>query len=301
MYIAVNYNQAINYRNYFNGDGLALYGAAILIILAGSLIGRERTNDSSDFHFSLPFSRKDLFLSKWLFGVGHIVIGLGINILIVIALAETTMINMYERSNHWLLFYLIAVVVLTAIFSFALFLGTITGNIVLQLVLSFVTLIFAHGLTALMEVAQRIHVDRVYGLVTQTEIFSTIITHLQPTYILQEYIVAYDEYSDFSVYSLDLYYLMVPVCVIIFSFLVGMLLYTRTKSENNGKALLFPVLHLPFIVCTVICFALFGGYFIATLFNSTLISYYIGFIGAGIGTFFFLRKIITLKLKSQMR
>jgi acetoin utilization transport system permease protein len=298
MYVAVNYNQSITYSNYFEAVLISFAGTFTLIVLAGVLIGQERADKTSDFHLSLPFSRKDIFLSKWLFGVSNIVIGLGINVLLNVVLVQTTMINMYEQANHWLTFYLIAVVVFTAIYSLALFIGTITGHIVSQLVLSFVSLILVQGVAILIERAYLIIFDS-FSYFRSNNLYKFIVDSSTLPYILMDYKVSFSNRNGFYVGGRgEEFSILIPaICLIIISLLLGMVIYNRTKNENNGKALLFPMLHIPFIACTVICCALFGGFFFASLFNHT-ISYYIGFAGAGIGVFFLLRRILTLKIKS---
>jgi acetoin utilization transport system permease protein len=301
IYAATRYNQAIEYMNYFRAVEVSFAGTFILVVLAGVLIGRERTNKANDFHLSLPVSRKDIFLSKWIFGVSNIIAALTLNVFILVVLIQTTMIDMYERANHWLTFYVIAAVVFIAIFSLALFIGTITGHIVSQLVLSFVSLILVQGVTILTERAYLIIFNQ-FSYFRANDVYRFIVDSFTLPYILMDYEASYSDYNGFYVHGrAEDFSLLIPaVCLIIITIFLGMMLYARTKSENNGKALLFPMLHIPFIACTVICCALFGGYFLASLFTST-VAYYIGFVGAGIGTFFLLRRILTFKLKLQMR
>ena len=62
------------YSYYFQtSDGTVFFQGATLIALACLLIGWERNNQSNDFLFSMPFKRKDIFLTKWWLGVFNII------------------------------------------------------------------------------------------------------------------------------------------------------------------------------------------------------------------------------------
>lgn len=53
---------AYYYSYYFHAsDGAVLFQGVTLIALACLLIGWERNNQSTDFLFSMPFKRKDIF------------------------------------------------------------------------------------------------------------------------------------------------------------------------------------------------------------------------------------------------
>lgn len=142
-----------DYLYYYSYSFTALDGIVIqiiiLIALACLLIGWERNNQSTDFLLSMPFKRKDIFLTKWLFGVLNIII---VNIICWISMygiKNVSFHDQYQTFTSFHTYFLYATVVLITIYTFGLFVGTITGNIISQSSLTVILLYLPYGLILL--------------------------------------------------------------------------------------------------------------------------------------------------------
>uniref|UniRef100_UPI00289DD3FB ABC transporter permease subunit n=1 Tax=Bacillus luti TaxID=2026191 RepID=UPI00289DD3FB len=122
-------------------DPVIFQGVA-LIILACSLIGWERQNNSIDFLWSMPFKRSHLFMTKWLFGIFNIVIAVSINWGLFAIMKKMTFHNKYQVFSPFHSYFIYMLIVLIAIYTLALCIGTITGNVISQGLLTAVAFMF---------------------------------------------------------------------------------------------------------------------------------------------------------------
>ena len=127
----------------------------LLIILACILIGWERQNQSSDILWSMPFKRTHLFITKWL---------LVCNIVAIVILnwdfcyyEKTTFHNKYQIFSPFHTYFLYMVIILIAIYTLALCIGTIAGNMISQGFFSVAILGFPFILPTLIAGAISIH------------------------------------------------------------------------------------------------------------------------------------------------
>ncbi|MDG5786346.1 ABC transporter permease subunit [Evansella sp. AB-P1] len=267
------------YNLYFQGifPFIVMFG---IIFLACLLIGVERNTRRMDFTFSLPFSRKDMFLSKWLYGMLLIFVFHIVNFFISYftfmqsefssELGKVTLIEIFYGP---LIGYLL-------VFTFALFIGTITGEMISQIALTFIFGIFPIGVMILVQSLIEVHfgysrfwIENLQWVENIT-IFNFVLNH---------------QGNEF----LDLLYPLIGIALFT---ILSIFLYERNKIEHNGEFLIFKQLNPIFLVGITICFALLGGIIISSLapWNATtlrIIAYWIG-----VGIFLLFSYLITRRL-----
>ncbi|MFD0770819.1 ABC transporter permease subunit [Bacillus sp. CGMCC 1.60114] len=301
------------YSYYFNTFDTVFIQGLILIALACVLIGWERNNQSTDFLFSMLFKRKDIFLTKWLFGVLNIIT---VNIICWISMYRIKNVSFHEQYQIFTPFhtyFLYATIVLIAIYTFTLFIGTITGNIFSQSGLTAILLFLPYGLVLLISGFVYTHTrDSVEALGEIERKTHEYLQHVSIVAPLESFdihfnyhpIAKFDEQgNEISTLPPDdpkkttpvpsAWKLLTPFAYIIIFLPIGTLLYTRAPNEQNGKILLFPQLQKWFIGCTVLCFALFGGRLLGG--RDAFLAYYVGFFIASIVSYFVFTRLLKWK------
>ncbi|WP_459499618.1 ABC-2 transporter permease [Bacillus sp. C1] len=304
----------IYYYSYSFGTFETVFIQGIIITgLACLLIGWERNNQSTDFLSSMPFKRKDIFLVKWLFGVLNIIT---VNIICWISMygiKNVSFHNEYQVFTPFHFYFLDALVVLIAIYTFALFIGTITGNIFSQSSLTAILLFLPYGLILLISGLVYTHTSDSAEALGEIEYqtgeylrHGSIVRPLEFFTISYDYhpIVEFDEQGN-EISRLpqkdpmektsipSIWKLLTPFAYIITFLPIATFLYTRSPNEHNGKILLFPKLHKWFMFCTVLCFALFGGRVLGG--KAAFFSYYIGFFITGTISYFIFTRLLKWK------
>ncbi|AWC29665.1 ABC-2 transporter permease [Bacillus cytotoxicus] len=307
-------NDHIYYYSYYFDTFDTLFKQGIIIsILACLLIGWERNNQSTDFLFSMPFKRKNIFLTKWLFGVLHIIIVHIICWLAMYGIKHLSFHNEYQTFTPFHSYFLYATVVLIAIYTFTLFIGTITGNIFAQSSLTAILLFLPYGLSLLISGFIYTHtqgaVEALGEIESQTHTYlrhMSIVSPLEPFSINYDYhpIEIFDDEGN-KVSSVQqnnpieyisipsLWTLLTPLAYMIIFLSMAVVLYTYSPNEQNGKILLFPNLQKWFVLCTVLCFGLLGGRILGG--RDALLSYYIGFLLAAIISYVLFTRLLKWK------
>ncbi|KEK26013.1 ABC transporter permease subunit [Bacillus gaemokensis] len=294
-------------------DSAFVIQGVIIITLACLLIGWERNNQSTDFLLSMPFKRKDIFLTKWLFGVLNIIT---VNIICWISMYGIKNIsfhNEYQIFTPFHIYFLYTTVVLIAVYTFALFIGTITGNIFSQSSLTAILLFLPYGLVLLISGFVYTHTQGSVEALGEIE-YKThkYLQHAGIASPLESFNITYDYHprvtfdekgNEISKSPQDNpmehtsipspWKLLTPFTYIITFLPIATFLYTRAPNEQNGKILLFPRLQKWFMFCTVLCFALFGGRLLGG--RDALLSYYVGFFMASIISYFIFTRLLKLK------
>ncbi|ENQ3078846.1 ABC transporter permease subunit [Bacillus cereus] len=304
------------YSYHLSGDSPTFFPALLLIGLAVLLIGWERHNQTNDFLWSMPFKRSHLFSSKWLFGVVHIVSALSVNWFLMYIIYKTTIHADYQSFTPFHLYFIYTSMTLIAVYTLALFIGSITGNIVSQGALSYILLIFPIYISQLAFPFIALHVDlsekeydKVYRkssmYIENTSTLSPLM-HFNINYDYQPQGEAIkDEYGD--VHAGPAYHhipsawtLLSPAIYILICLPLGAYLYARSPNEQNGKILLYQKLHVYFSICTSICFGLLGSEVFIDGSESTPF-HYMYFIGCGILTYAILQWVLKHKLSLYTR
>jgi acetoin utilization transport system permease protein len=296
----------------FHGIELVLFLTLILVGFAALLIGQERTTHSTDLTFSLPFKRKDIFLSKWMFGVVHITTGLLVNLLLCMLIVKFTILSEIVDASFLLQFMIIVIPFSIAIFTFSMFIGTIAGSIVSQFILSFIFLFFPLGFFSLIGTFLMYHGFELNMISDMNESINSFGDFMSaatlPVPVLEfsyytDVIQANDALNGASNdFTRMPHYLVLlsPFIYFAITFPLGIWLFSRTKNENNGRLLVFEKGKGFFSVGVVVCFALTFGMAGGGIFGSynspSLIGYYSSAAIGGILSYFLLRKIMKMRL-----
>ncbi|MFX3623192.1 MAG: ABC transporter permease [Ectobacillus sp.] len=307
------------YHYYFNSEA-SFFQILVLIGLAALLIGWERNNQSIDLLFSMPFKRRDIFLSKWWFGFVHIT---GVHIVtygLMYVVKKTTVHDAHQDFTDFSMFFLISFVTLTALYTFCLFVGTITGNFVSQAVLSFIFLYLPIGLYTLISSIIMLHLgpgsDSVQQIYEKAKPIQQSFETVSLPVPLQSISIQYDEnpdnspmkkgfqfsyspnQSDATIFNRMIATVAVAIVYTLLSLLAGIKLYEKTPNEANGKILLYAKLSRVFVPCVVICCSLLGGRIIAGVFApyGAVVFFYVAAAAAGAAAYFLLKKLMDTKL-----
>lgn len=287
------------YSYYFHAGEIIMLQIAALLFLSASLIGWERSNGSIDFLFSMPFQRKDIFLTKWLFGFFNITALQAVCYGLMYWIKKTTIHDQYQDFTHFSKYFLVSYLVLTGVYTFCLFIGTIAGSVASQVVLGFIFLWLPHGLHSLIQQVVFIHTEN-FSFPYEQTIRKFMIAASLPMQ-LQDIHIQYDLHPDSQPSYMimhSLYMLITPVMYTIGCLWLGVKLYMKTPNEANGKILLFPSLSRIFVPCVIVCCTLLGGALFYELFSSSrsIIAFYITAIISGGISYFILKKLMNIKL-----
>lgn len=279
----------------------------LVILLACLLIGGERTNQGMDSLFAMPFKRRDIFLSKWLIGAVTITAMTLVNMIFMYIIQNTTIHGDYQTFTPFLDLFLFMFVGLLAVYSVALFVGTVTGGLVSQSILTFIVTVLPYGLSLLIIDAIEWHgrASNLWNvnLWTMYNFFRNI-SLLPATLNLRIQYSFWNEFG-FQTETINLFHDTVSLTTyislliyLVVTFPLGLFLFTRTPGENNGKIILYKKLEPIFLWCTIISFALLGGSLGAGfLWDTPLIGFYIGLIVLGFICYIFLNRLMKKPLK----
>ncbi|MGF2768142.1 ABC-2 transporter permease [Bacillus cereus] len=292
-----------------NGDTLIIPFIPIFILLACSLISWERHNQTDYLLFAMPFTRKELFLSKWLFGTIAIIFIIGINAALLYFILKINLFNQHQSFGPMGTLLCYVTITWMAIFTIAIFIGTIAGNVISHSILSLIFIILPSGIGMLL-----FHFAWIHTNVSTTEFFlkktnyASYIENIEVfaptnnTYISYTFNPKVKEddnnNSKESVKEhhqfMPIWKISIPILYILILLPLGVFLYDRTPNENSGKILLFTKLHVLFIPCATICFALLGGRITGGK-NDPLLNYYTGFIIIGLFSYVILNYLVNKK------
>ncbi|MBP3970369.1 ABC transporter permease subunit [Bacillus sp. WL1] len=294
-------------------DAIMIQGA-IITVLACALIGWERQNQSSDFLWSMPFKRKDLFMTKWLFGVCNIVAIVILNWGLFAIMKKTTFHNKYQIFSPFHTYFLYMVIVLIAIYTLALCIGTIAGNMISQGFFSISILGLPFILPTLIVGVISIHtgnhtiyteksVDRYGSIIEKVSVLAPVrefkinFNYDPQRAYTDEQGIRHDE-PNFT-YIPSATKLIGPIANILILLPLGMYLYTRSPNEQNGNFLLYPNLKKLCMICCVIFIGMFGGMLVGG--SRSILNYYIGFIGTSTIVYLLLSRLLKLKFSWNVK
>ncbi|GGB65390.1 ABC transporter permease subunit [Fictibacillus barbaricus] len=294
----------------FQGMTTGLFLSIVLIGFAALLIGLERSTHSTDLTFSLPFKRKDIYLSKWMFGVVHITTALLVNLLLCMLVVRFTFLSEIGVDPSFLMKFMILIIPYAiAIFTFCMFIGTISGSIVSQFILSSIFLFFPIGFFSLLGTFLMYHgigVDMVHDINSSLNSFGDfmiIATLPAPIFEFSYYTDAMQLNSVANDYTRMPSYLVLlsPLIYLAVTFPLGIWLFNRTKNENNGRLLVFEkgkgFFSVGVIVCFALAFGMIGGGLFGTYDTPSLIGYYISAAIGGVLSYAVLRKLMNMRFK----
>ncbi|EZH65806.1 hypothetical protein DH09_13275 [Bacillaceae bacterium JMAK1] len=272
----------------FGASVFSVFVIAAVLIIAGMLIGLERNTRRHDFNLSLPFSRKEIFLTKATLGVGMITLLFWLNVALALIIIQFSEFSQTLSQLNVLEMMIVPWLSLLAIYMFTLFMGTISGEMISQIVLSIIFLVFPYGFTMLVGIALTVHmgnVGRVWIGMDEFILAFTIPFHL------------FNVYHAFD--HMAILYIMVSLAMFVLSLVLGTFLYGKGKSEKNGEFLLFQPLQPVFLIGIVACFGMFGGTIFTVFIVSTgaaILFYWFGFLVVGGIAFLITRRLLQMNV-----
>jgi acetoin utilization transport system permease protein len=279
--------EAYDYGSYESSSRIML--VLMLFLLALIQLGAERRNGVQEQLFSMPYSRRQIFATKWLVGVGLLTGSLLLNTVIdMIVMASSPISNFFSLAFH-INEFLYSMLAVTALYTLALFIGAISGSFASQAVFSFMVFILPIGIWLLIDSFMNVHNIRLgngyhysFGNKYATYVdYLNISNYLTPPY-------------DF----ISLKHVIVLGVLVLVTAWGGIKAYEKNRTENNGKLLIFGFWERVLEIGFVVCFALLSAAFISAMFgNNGLPSYYIGLIiGFCLGAFL-IRRLTRIRLK----
>lgn len=282
--------------------------AIVIIALACLLIGWERSSQSGNILMAMPFKRRDIFLSKWLFGTFFIVGSFLINWVLMYFIYKSTIHFEYQSFGPFHRYFLYAIISYVAIYTASLCIGTFTGSIISQSFFSITFCVIGMGFFSLLIFFFTTHVDAIdkknhmkyeslYTIGKKTDI-SVPIMHFSINYSYHPNSQPTDDNEKIpqgpayhSYYSAKA--ILVPLFYTICCLFLGVFLYTRSPNENNKKIFLFQKYRSLWIWSATLYFALIGGQMLNHF--DLLFSYYVGFFLVGTITYFILSRLTNYK------
>ncbi|WP_177237851.1 ABC-2 transporter permease [Paenibacillus sp. 1_12] len=143
----------------FNAD-LSMVSTLQLLICIGLpafLIGFSRSNQSLEYMYAMPVKREHIFLSKWMLGIVHIIGASTVGLIIQLIVVHSTILNDYLTNGLFWIYYLQQILILSAVFSFSLWLGLVGGSFISQIAYSVIFLLLPFGLFGLLKEAVSLH------------------------------------------------------------------------------------------------------------------------------------------------
>ncbi|KIL36610.1 hypothetical protein SD71_06205 [Cohnella kolymensis] len=274
---------AYNYGNFEAGARMVL--AISFFILALIQMGGERRNGTQEMLFSMPYARRQIFLSKWLFGAGLLTGSIVLNTIIDMIVMASSPVSAHFSVGYHLQEALYSWVTVAAVYTLALFLGAVSGSIASQTVFSGLVLILPAGLMVLIEQFLRIHNMNNWMALEAVHRWDTRLN--LPTYI-------YASYSSISIGR------AVMMCLLLAAAFVGALIaYEHNRTENNGKVANVPLFERILQIGFVVCFALLCGAFLTSMFPvvNDALKYYLGLLAGIYFGLSLIRKLTRLRLK----
>ncbi|EJS70902.1 ABC transporter permease subunit [Bacillus cereus] len=286
-------------------DPVIFQGGA-LIILACTLIGWERQNNSSDLLWSMPFKRSHLYITKWLFGICNIAAVVVLNWGLFAIMKKLTFHNKYQVFSPFHSYFIYMLIVLIAIYTLALCVGTITGNIISQGFLTAAILIFPALLPSLISGVFAVHSNTDFH--ENNGHIHDVMENIRISSPAEEFDIHFN-YDPQSPYTDSdgvrhngpnftkvppAKTLIGPIANIILLLPLGIYLYVRSVNERNGSFLLYPKLQKTFMFCAIFCIGISGGLIIGG--THSLLNFYVGLFGTSIISYFLLYKILKLKV-----
>lgn len=273
-------------------------------LMASVLIGSERNSQMSDFSMSLPFSRNQLYISKWLIGVSSIVLSSLIGGTIMLVIIHSSRYAFLIEGETLKVIAVLGLVLLTGIsvFTLSLWMGSFGGEAISQVLWSIVAFLFPIGILSLIQ-------GSIYSITGHSsyEWYERAMESL-PLRILSPLvnIANVDMYNLFTDNTMwRNFTTFAPLSSLLFiglTFGLGLLMFNRAPQENNGRFFMFTGWLWLVHVIMVLCFAMLGGIIIAAISYPTSVTLYIiGFLIGGFLAHLLAKRLLyrfNLQLKS---
>lgn len=261
--------------------------AILLVVLGGLIIGAERRNGVQEMAFALPYSRQQLFWTKWMLGFAIIVVTVVVNSVIDMSIMLSSPISEYFNFRYHLFQICYSCLILLAVYSTVLFIGALSGSMASQMIFSIILAYFPVGFSILIQQFLDVHniggSNYYYYSIRPFDNWMENITLLKYLFMNMEY-----------AHSLPI---VVPAVYLLAATVGGYAAYTRNKVENNGKLMLFPIGETILKIGFVICTSLLGAAFLSSIFRNELASYYIGLLLSLVLSTLLIRRLTRVRWK----
>ncbi|WP_242297048.1 ABC transporter permease subunit [Bacillus cereus group sp. BfR-BA-01382] len=305
----LNDNKKWNYVYHYNFDltlinPVTLLGI-VLILLACTLIGWERQNNASDLLWSMPFKRSHLYITKWLFGICNIAAVVILNWGLFAIMKKLTFHNKYQVFSPFHSYFIYMLIVLIAIYTLALCIGTIAGNVISQGFLTAALFMFPMLIPALISGVIAVHSNIDFH--ENNGIMHHFLENIRISGPVEDFRIRFD-YNPQSAYTdsdevrhnepnftkiPSAKLLIAPIIHTIILLPLGIYLYVRSVNERNGSFLLYPNLQKIVIGLAVFFIGIVAGLVLRG--DKSLLNFYIGFFGASTMSYFLLSKLLKWK------
>lgn len=273
-------------------------------LMASVLIGSERNSQMSDFSMSLPFSRNQLYISKWLIGVSGIVLSSLIGGTIMLVMIHSSRYAFLIEGQTLKVVAVLGLVMLTGIsvFTLSLWMGSFGGEAISQVLWSIVAFLFPIGILSLIQ-------GSIYSITGYSSYdWYERATESLPLRILSPLVNianvdTYNLFTDNTVWrNFTTIAPLSSLFFIAFAFGLGLLMFNRAPQENNGRFFMFTGWLWLVHVIMVLCFAMLGGIILSAISYPTSVTLYIiGFLIGGFLAHLLAKRLLyrfNLQLKS---
>lgn len=254
----------------FNSDnGLNIFGIVIFSIILGVVIFSEAQNYSSNNHlYSLPFSKKEIFIYKVLVGIFLIFIACLFNVIFCyLFLFKTNYYSFLKLSV--LKYYTLVLITSTIFFMYSVLFSTITTNHFVDVFFSFIFCVLPYGIVRLLNMLfENILIGR------YEQFKEVILPHLFPFRIMANLSIEMFKSKDLILFLIS----------IIFLFILSFVLFLYRKNENINRLIVFKFLEPVFVYIVTFITMLIFGIIIINILPKSFIAVTVGcFIGAFLG------------------
>lgn len=273
-------------------------------LMASVLIGSERNSQMSDFSMSLPFSRNQLYISKWLIGVSGIVLSSIIGGAIMLVLIHSSRYAFLIEGQTLKVTAVIGLVILIGIsvFTLSLWMGSFGGEAISQVLWSIVAFLFPIGILSLVQ-------GSIYSFTGYSsydwyaEAMESLPMRILSPLVNIANVDTYNLFTDNTEWRN--FMTLAPLSSLLFiglSFGLGLVMFNRAPQENNGRFFMFTNWLWLVHVIMVLCFAMLGGIILSVISYPTSVTLYIiGFLIGGFLAHLLAKRLLyrfNLKLKS---
>ncbi|MEK3709003.1 ABC transporter permease YtrD [Bacillus sp. FSL K6-1005] len=215
------------------------------VVLAVSQLGIERSKGLFDFTLSLPYTRGQIFIAKFVLGGMMIVvpqfIGYVLSVLLLLLLKPDQAVYFHNYSLGMIIVSMLA-------YSLVMAGGALTGNTFAQLLVSATVTILPFLLMTLpainLEILLGGTVEFIHGPVPEWVQYLFPVTYVVPNWV---------EDSP--------YYLVIPAIMTIIFYIIGYISFVKLSNERNGYFFLWKPLDRPVQVIVIIIGIMGFGYF----------------------------------------
>jgi|GEM_PF-3604842 len=267
---------------------LAFISPIIVLILSILLIGIGRNTGGIDFQFSLPYSPRQLYLSKWVFGIAHIFMATVGLIILTLLIHYNTNLHKYIDASSFVTIFTVIFLFTIAFFTIGLSIGTITGHYFSQTLFSIFT-IFSPSIIYFSIYS---NLNGLFNYKLTGNSFEKLITSWSIPYQTGQLSISKDFNEQIVDYpTIDYGNLTIIILYIVAFLIIGLLCYNRSANVNNGKLFVYKKFGLFVNVLFVYLTATLIALLTSTIANgNNTIIYVIGLIiGTVVGYFFYKR------------